>query len=244
MNPVLLKSGGQRESDGAFLCSVIIMGKHFAREDYGALGMRTDKMQNLVVEVHSSLARSTNLEWILVEGAGSCTELNLIERDIVNLPLVRKLQCPWLLVADIDKGGVFAQIVGTKACVTEQDWELCCGVIVNRLCGEARYFEPGPTMIAEMVNKPVFIVPWIYDLHLPEEDGVGIETRLRQEHQLHHHRATGQKAVVVIVAYPHIAKDSDLIPLEQDRNIVLEWQRHMLPPPYPKTYAIICLDRA
>jgi cobyric acid synthase len=56
----------------------------------------------------------------------------------VNLPLVRKLECPWLLVADTDKDGVFAEIAGTKACVTEGDWELCCGVIVNRLRGEVQ----------------------------------------------------------------------------------------------------------
>jgi adenosylcobyric acid synthase len=94
-------------------------------------------------------------------------------------------------------------------------------------------------MIAEMVDKPVFVVPWIYDLHLPEEDGVGIETRLRQEHQLLHRRAIGRKAIVAVVAYPHIAIDSDLTPLEQDRNIVLEWRRHVLPPPFPKTNTII-----
>jgi adenosylcobyric acid synthase len=239
MNPVLLKSGGQRESDGAFLCNVIVMGKHFAREDYGALGMRTDEMRSMVLKAHSSLARSTNAEWVVVEGAGSCTELNLIERDIVNLPLVRKLECPWFLVADIDKGGVFAQIVGTKACVTAHDWELCCGVIVNRLRGEVKYFEPGPSMIEKLVDKPVFVVPWIYDLHLPEEDGVGIETRLRQEHQLLHRRVTGNKSIVVVVAYPHIAIDSDLVPLEQDTNVVLEWRRTVLPLPYPKTNTII-----
>ena len=240
MNPVLLKSGGQRESDGAYLCSVIVMGKHFAREDYGAFGMRTSEMRKMVVEAHATLARSTNSQVIVVEGAGSCTELNLMDRDIVNLPLVRKLHCPWLLVADIDKGGVFAQIVGTKACVTEQDWELCCGVVINRLRGETKYFEPGPSMIEEMVGKPVFVVPWVYNLHLPEEDGVGIETRLRKEHELSSRRSKDGKPVVVVVAYPHIAIDSDLIPLEQDKeSITLEWRREVLPPPYPATNTII-----
>jgi adenosylcobyric acid synthase len=95
-------------------------------------------------------------------------------------------------------------------------------------------------MIEKMVDKPVFVVPWVYDLHLPEEDGVGIETRLRDEHQLLHRRATGNTSiVVVVVAYPHIAMDSDLVPLEQDANIVLEWRRNVLPRPYPETNTII-----
>ena len=58
------------------------MGKHFAREDYGALGMRTNEMGNMVVKAHSSLVRWTNSEWVVVEGAVSCTELNLMERDM------------------------------------------------------------------------------------------------------------------------------------------------------------------
>ncbi len=147
MNPVLLKSGGRRESDGAYLCSVLVLGKQIAREDYGQLGSRMDSLLSLVLSAHKDLAVTTNSRVIVIEGAGSCTELNLMERDIVNLPLVRKLKCPWLLVANIDCGGVFAQIVGTKACLPESDWNMCVGVIVNKLRGEAKYFEPGPKML-------------------------------------------------------------------------------------------------
>jgi hypothetical protein len=101
----------------------------------------------MVLESHNSLVETTGAEVIVLEGAGSCTEMNLMERDIVNLPLVRELGCPWLLVANIDCGGVFAQIVGTKVCVSEHDWSLCVGVIVNKLRGEAKHFEPGPKML-------------------------------------------------------------------------------------------------
>jgi len=61
--------------------------------------------------------------------------------------LLSKLNCPWLLVANIDPGGVFAQIVGTKACLASDDWDLCAGIIVNKLRGETKYFEPGPSML-------------------------------------------------------------------------------------------------
>jgi adenosylcobyric acid synthase len=152
MNPVLLKSGGRGEN-GEFLCSVVVLGKQVAVESYGDLGKRTTSLRAMVLEAHSALAEATGAEVVVLEGAGSCTELNLMERDIVNLPLVRALDCPWLLVANIDCGGVFAQIVGTKACVSERDWELCAGIVVNKLRGEAKYFEPGPRMLEVRQKK-------------------------------------------------------------------------------------------
>ena len=72
----------------------------------------------------------------------------LYARESIQLNLLSpQLDCPWLLVANIDPGGVFAQIVGTKACLSESDWDLCAGVVVNKLRGEAKYFEPGPAML-------------------------------------------------------------------------------------------------
>ena len=98
-----------------------------------------------------------------------------MHRDIVTLPLVRQLQCPWVLVTNIDPGGVFAQIVGTKACVTPADWDLCLvAVLVNEPKGDTKYFAPGPSMLEDMVGKPIFVVPHVYDLNLPEEDGLGV----------------------------------------------------------------------
>jgi adenosylcobyric acid synthase len=186
MNPLLLKSGGRRGGTGEYLCSVVVLGRHLCTEDYGALGHRTNELRTLVLDAHYRLGCVTDAECIVLEGAGSCTELNLVDRDVVNLPLVRQLNCPWLLVANIDPGGVFAQIVGTKACVSEHDWDLCAGIVVNKLRGETKYFEPGPRMIRDMVggDKPVFVVPYKYDLNLPEEDGLGVERRLAKEHLL------------------------------------------------------------
>jgi adenosylcobyric acid synthase len=91
MNPVLLKSGGKNDS-GEHLCSVIVLGKQVVRETYGNLGKRTSSLLGMVLESHRSLAEATGAEVIIVEGAGSCTELNLMDRDIVNLPLVRSLK--------------------------------------------------------------------------------------------------------------------------------------------------------
>jgi adenosylcobyric acid synthase len=198
----------------------------------------------MVLESHEALAEATECDVILMEGAGSCTELNLMDRDIVNLPLVRALGCPWLLVANIDCGGVFAQIVGTQMCVSKRDWSLCVGIIVNKLRGEAKYFEPGPKMIEDMVGKPVFVVPFLPDLHLPEEDGVGIERRLAWESSGHLHPDDDQneihkKPVVVVVAYPHTAISDDICPLEADPRFQVQWRRRRLPRPYPHTTSVI-----
>ena len=251
MNPILLKSGGRRLSDGAYLCNVIVLGKSLVKEDYGQLGKRTNTLMDLVLQAHKRLINLTSSQVIVIEGAGSCTELNLMDRDVVNLPLVRKLHCPWILVANIDPGGVFAQIVGTKACVSEEDWDLCVGIIVNQLKGEVKYFEPGPKMIEDMVGKPVFVVPYLYNLKVPEEDGLGVERRLVNEKHLND-RSTCCKQKegidakndkhtrVVVLCYPHIAITSDFTPLENDNRFILEWRRNEIPKvTYPTISCII-----
>ena len=229
MNPILLKSGGRRESDGAYLCSVFVLGQHLATEDFGALGRRTDTLLDLVVQAYQRLPASV----VILEGAGSCTELNLMERDVVNLPLVRRLQSKWVLVANIDPGGVFAQVVGTKACLSEADWDLCVGVIINKLRGDVKYFEPGPRMLQEMVGKPIFVVPYLCDIDIAEEDGMGLERKLAQEHAIEE-TALNDTARVVVVCYPHISMMDDVLPLEQDSRFRVEWRRNHLPRQVPR----------
>lgn len=90
MNPVLLKSGG-KNAKGEHLCSVVVLGKQIIRETYGELQKRTSSLRSMVLASHHALSEATGAEVIVMEGAGSCTELNLMERDIVNLPLVRSL---------------------------------------------------------------------------------------------------------------------------------------------------------
>jgi adenosylcobyric acid synthase len=241
MNPLLLKSGG-RNKHGEYLCRVMVLGKQIVLETYGELGKRTTSMKNMVLQSHRALAQATDADVIVLEGAGSCTELNLMDRDIVNIPLVRALDCHWLLVANIDCGGVFGQIVGTKACLSEKDWSLCKGVIVNKLRGEAKYFEPGPKMLEKMIQKPVFVVPYLENLNLPEEDGVGIERRLAREHShddTKSEKDRPKKPVVVVVAYPHIAIADDLCPLENDSRFDVQWRRSNIPKPYPHTTAVV-----
>ncbi|KAL3930872.1 MAG: hypothetical protein SGBAC_011573 [Bacillariaceae sp.] len=246
MNPLLLKSGGKNEK-GEYMCSVVVLGKQIVRETYGDLGKRTGPMKEMILQSHRALAQATDASVIVLEGAGSCTELNLASRDVVNLSLVRALKCRWILVANIDCGGVFAQIVGTKACLSKEDWDACAGVIVNKLRGESKYFEPGPSMLEKMVGKPIFVVPYLYNLNLPEEDGLGIERRLAWETSGAMTNPTGpnankecKKPTVIVVAYPHTAIADDLCPLENDPRFKVQWRRRRIPSrPYPDVTAII-----
>jgi adenosylcobyric acid synthase len=266
MNPVLLKSGGRRQSDGAYLASVILLGKQIACEDFGMLGQRTNNLLECVLQAHDQLVLSTSAQVVVIEGAGSCTELNLMERDIVNLPLVRRLQCPWILVANIDCGGVFAQIVGTKTCLPDKDWDACVGIVVNKLRGEAKYFEPGPAILQEMVGKPIFVVPFLDNLNLAEEDGLGVERRLAGEwrHARVDQELVGEKRkarnnssldqtekskecysepttkpLVVVIAYPHVSMADELASVESDRRFNVQWRRDAIPPLYPSTTTVI-----
>lgn len=230
MNPILLKSGGQRESDGAYLCSIFVRGKLLATEDFGALKRRTKTLMDLVVNAYHALQADV----VILEGAGSCTELNLLDRDVVNLPLVvGRLQSPWVLVANIDPGGVFAQIIGTKACVSAAEWDLCVGIVVNKLRGDAKYFEPGPRILQERVgNKPIFVIPYLYNINIAEEDGMGLERKLAREHLLDDQvdeTTTHNKTRIVVVCYPHISMTDDLLPVEQDERLQVEWRRMVVP---------------
>eukprot|EP00977_Amphora_coffeiformis_P000755 scaffold162_cov176-Amphora_coffeaeformis.AAC.15 len=232
MNPILLKSGGKRESDGAYLCSVFVLGKHVATEDFGALGQRTETLLDLVIDAYQRLQTQHGANVIILEGAGSCTELNLMDRDVVNIPLVRRIQSPWILVANIDPGGVFAQVVGTRACLTASDWDLCVGVVVNKLRGEAKYFEPGPQILREMVGKPIFVVPYLDNINIAEEDGMGLERKLDREHHGTIASATkncDEKERIVVICYPHISMTDDLLPVEQDERFHIDWRRNYLP---------------
>ena len=163
---------------------------------------------------------------------------------------VLDLKCPWLLVANDENGGVFAQIVGTKMCVSKKDWALCVGVIVNKLKGEIKDFAPGLKMLEQMTGKPLYAIPFLDDWNVPQEDGISIERRLAWEKKGYdknnHHeeagnfnKAKGEKPVVVVVAYPHTTISNDLYPLEKDDRFCLEWRRKRLPKPYPITTAII-----
>jgi adenosylcobyric acid synthase len=109
----------------------------------------------------------------MVEGAGSPAEINLRDRDIANMGFAEAVDCPVILVADIDRGGVFAHIVGTLACLSQSERDRIVGFVINRFRGDISLLEPGLDWLEEQTGKPVLaVLPYLHGLYLDAEDAV------------------------------------------------------------------------
>jgi adenosylcobyric acid synthase len=199
MNPILLKP----TSDvGA---QVVVLGRPLidaqAKEYY-----RHKKI--LWEEACGALDRlRRQYDLIVMEGAGSCAEVNLLAKDIVNLPMAAYAQAPAILVADIHRGGVFAQVVGTLACLDEDRRKQIRGVIINRFRGDLDLFKDGVAWIEKRTGLPVYgVLPWFKDFSIEAEDAVTIE-------QPPTDAANGAGPCIAVIRLPHIANFTDLDPL-------------------------------
>jgi adenosylcobyric acid synthase len=148
-----------------------------------------------------------------MEGAGSIAEINLREHDIANLKAAEMAQAPVLLVADIDRGGVFASLVGTVELLTPKERRMLAGVIINRFRGDPSLLTPGIRAVEARTGVPVLgVVPWI-DLKLPEEDSVGLARKGQGR--------AGAPLRIGVVRLPRLANYTDFDPLEQEADVDL-----------------------
>jgi adenosylcobyric acid synthase len=190
MNPILLKPNSDTGSQ------VVVNGKVWAnlaaREYYDAFPY----LLGQVMDAYERLA--SRHEFIVMEGAGSVTELNLKKTDLVNLGLATRLKVPVMLTADIDRGGVFAAIVGTFALLEEDERQLVRSFAVNRFRGDPALFESGVGMLESRTGKPCAgVFPYLHDAPLDPEDSVSFEGPGSAESD------------VAIIALPHISNLSD-----------------------------------
>ncbi len=209
MNPVLLKPTSDQGSQ------VIVMGK--------AIGNMNafDYMQwkeRLVPEIDEAYRRLTrDYEVIVIEGAGSPAEINLREKDLVNMGLALRLQAPVLLVGDIDRGGVFASLYGTVSLLSPAERELIKGVIINKFRGDRKVLAPGLKQLEDLIDKPVLgVVPHMI-LNLDDEDSVTERFRSRSG-------GVGLNAQVILL--PRISNFTDFNPLELEDDLELSYIRH------------------
>ncbi|MHA7854103.1 cobyric acid synthase [Marinobacter shengliensis] len=165
MNPVLLKP----QSDcGA---QVILRGRVHGNMD--ALDYHAYKAEAMNSVMASWRALSDRFDVVIAEGAGSPAEINLRANDIANMGFAEAADCPVLLVGDIDKGGVFAQLVGTLALISDSEQARTAGFIINRFRGDIALLEPGLDWLAEHTGKPVFgVLPYLHGLVIDSEDSV------------------------------------------------------------------------
>ena len=200
MNPVLLKPVSDMGSQ------VVLSGK--AWMDASAQSYYSRK-EYLFKETCAALDRlRSNHELIVMEGAGSCAEVNLMASDIVNLRAAAYADAPVILVADIDRGGVFAQIVGTLACLSPQEQAQIQGFVINRFRGDISLFQPGIDWLQERTGKPVFgVLPWFRHFHIEAEDAVVIENPKPFA------AGATDTPTVAVIRLPHISNFTDFDPL-------------------------------
>jgi adenosylcobyric acid synthase len=145
---------------------------------------------------------------VLLEGAGSCAEVNLQAHDIVNFKMAEFVDAPVILVADIHRGGVFAQVVGTLACLPPERRDRIAGVIINRFRGDLRLFDDGIEWIEKQTGKPILgVLPWYDHFVIEQEDSVVIEKPSTV------HLANHEGPMIAVIRIPHISNFTDFDPL-------------------------------
>ena len=205
MNPVLLKP--QSEVGSQVVVQGRVVGNARAREYQGW-------KPRLMEAVQDSFARMrAEADLVLVEGAGSPAEVNLRQGDIANMGFARRAGVPVVLIGDIDRGGVIAQIVGTRVVIDPEDSAMVAGFLVNKFRGDPSLFVDGMAIIAERTGWPALgLIPHFADAaRLPAEDAVALDA----------HRARGTGIRVCVPVLPRISNFDDLDPLKLEPGIDL-----------------------
>ncbi len=211
MNPILLKPSSEVGSQ------VIVHGKVYGNFSATEYYRHKPKLVRRVMESYRRLAQAYDL--IVLEGAGSAVELNLKKNDLVNFNMAIKAGAAVILVADIDRGGIFAATIGSCHLLTPRERRLLAGFIINKFRGDPELFKEGVEIIERRTRRPVFgIMPYVPDLALPEEDSVALARK----------RAAGAGSKdgclsIGVVRLPHISNYTDFDPLEQEPGVHLSY---------------------
>ena len=228
MNPVLLKPQSEVGSQ------IVVQGKVFGTAKAREYQTRKPELMPYVLDSFAKLRADCDI--VLVEGAGSASEVNLRANDIANMGFARASDAPVILIGDIDRGGVIASLCGTAAVIDPEDAKLIAGFIVNKMRGDPSLFASGMAFVAERTGwAAIGLVPHFRDAHrLPAEDVLGLEV-------LHAHATdtTGQRVRIVVPVLPHIANFDDLDPLRLEPGVELMLLRNGAPLPVDTDLVIL-----
>jgi adenosylcobyric acid synthase len=212
MNPVLLKPSSDTGSQ------VIVQGRVVGQMRVGEYNAYKPTAFERVKESFARLAAAYDA--IVIEGAGSIAEVNLKAHDIANLKVAEMADCPVVLVADIDRGGVFAQIVGTLELLDPEERRRIVGVVINKFRGDPALLTPGIEFVERRTGVPVLgVVPVFTGFRLPEEDSVALDRRATCDVQ----RATCGGINIGVVKLPRISNYTDFDPLEVEADVALRY---------------------
>jgi adenosylcobyric acid synthase len=210
MNPVLLKPNSDIGAQ------VIVQGHAIGNFDARRYHQYKPVALRAVLESFGRLRAASDV--VFVEGAGSPAEVNLRSGDIANMGFAEAVDCPVVLVADIDRGGVFAQIVGTLDCLSDAERARVKGVIINKFRGDVALLRPGLDWVEARTGKPVFgVVPFVPGLWIDSEDMLPAERRARASHD--------DALVVVVPAMPRISNHTDFDALRAHPQVDFRYVR-------------------
>ena len=205
MNPVLLKPEPGMRSQ------LVLMGRVAGTMTWGEYHARQEETTHAIAAALEALRNKYDL--IVIEGAGSPAEVNLRGQDIVNMYVARLADAPVILAGDIDRGGVFAQLVGTLDLLEPDDRRRVAGLIVNKFRGEPSLFAPGVDFLEQRCGLPVLgVVPFIDRLRIADEDSVALQDRP-------HERDNSDRLDIAIVRLPSISNYDDFLALEHEPRV-------------------------
>lgn len=207
MNPILLKPNSDTGAQ------VIVHGH--ALKNLSAVDYHDYKTTAMAAVLESYNRLKQQYDWIIVEGAGSPAEINLRDRDIANMGFAEAVDCDVIIVADIDRGGVFAHLVGTLDLLSKSEQQRTLGFIINRFRGDIALLQSGLDWLEEKTHKKVFgVLPYLHGFHLEAEDSVSINQVIDESQQ---------QINIVVPVFPHISNHTDLDALRLHPQVNLQY---------------------
>ncbi|ART76638.1 cobyric acid synthase CobQ [Sutcliffiella horikoshii] len=208
MNPILIKPTGEYQSQ------IVVHGKPFQNMKAGEYRQEFYE-KGLQVITESYLRLQKEYEILVIEGAGSPAEVNLNDRELVNMRIARLTNAPVILVGDIEKGGVFASLVGTLQLLEEEDRKRVIGVVINKFRGDVSLLEPGLEWFEAYTGIPVLgVIPYVTGLHIEAEDSVVLDSFSKDKDET-------KDLDIAVIRFPYISNFTDMDPLfsEEDCHV-------------------------
>jgi adenosylcobyric acid synthase len=210
MNPVLLKPEGESRSQ------VVVLGRPLGSMSAAEYHAYKPELRRVIAECLEALRARYDL--LVIEGAGSPAEVNLRDRDIVNMHVARAVDARVLLVGDIDRGGVFAAFVGTLELLEPEDRARVAGFVINKFRGDVGLLAPGLDFLRARTGLPTLgVLPYLPRLHVADEDSLALDDRRRRA------RPGGDVLDVAVVRLPRISNHDDFQPLEHEPGVSLRF---------------------